>query len=93
MSIHCLHLCRVEAFLFSALDVVLSTIQAVHGNNTIQCCPFSSMATCMLIRPVEWLVGSSTMFQHTMASHPSEAGDPCHQVSRMVMWSGMKKIL
>ena len=35
MLIHCLHLCRVEAFLFSALDVVLSTIQAVHGNNTI----------------------------------------------------------
>ena len=48
VNIHCLHLCRVETFLFSALDVVLSTIRAVHG--TIQCCPFSSMATCMLIR-------------------------------------------
>ncbi len=56
-----------------------------------QCCPFSSMATCTLIRSVEWLVGSSTMFHHTMASHPSEAGDPCHQVSRMVLWSGTKK--
>ena len=39
VNTHCLHLCRVETFLFSALDVVLSTIRAVHG--TIQCCPFS----------------------------------------------------
>ena len=30
MSIHCLHLYRVEAFLFSALKVVLSTIRAVQ---------------------------------------------------------------
>ncbi len=48
MSIHCLHLCRVKVFLFSALDVLLSTIPAVHVNSIIQCCPFSSMVACML---------------------------------------------
>ncbi len=50
MSIHCLHLCRVrvEVFLFSALDVLLSTIRAVPGNSIFQCCPFSSMVTCTL---------------------------------------------
>ncbi len=82
-SIHCLH------YFVSCGGISLQCFGCCTIYNLsclwLRCYPFSSMATCMCwLRLVEWLVGYSTMFLHTMASHPSKA--EIH-VTKLVEWS------
>ena len=64
-------------------------IRAVRGNNSF--CPFfiNGHLHVDYVQLSGWLGLPPCSSTHAMASHPSEAGDPRHQVSGMVLWSGV----